>query len=181
MAEIRGPATAEQTSLSTYAKRKAGTGLQESGRSGPAKRIKTDIPAAEKISTQSDKPSGKGVSESSGPSGLPRKHQVNVQNGIYAAERLSCSFEVTHSINFILRGEIYSLKSLTPGSRFHRRIFQERCYTLHGQIGKASFEPGDSTSSTIYPISSSSSSPSRGSIWPAGVSSPSSRGRLSTH
>ncbi|KAF9779210.1 hypothetical protein BJ322DRAFT_1214318 [Thelephora terrestris] len=29
---------------------------------------------------------------------------VNIQNGIYAAERLCCAPEITHSINFILRG-----------------------------------------------------------------------------
>jgi hypothetical protein len=45
--------------------------------------------------------------------GLSQKHPVNVQNAIYAAERLSCSFDTTHSINFILLGEIRVPKTLT--------------------------------------------------------------------
>lgn len=52
--------------------------------------------------------SGKGISGSSRPPAIPKQHPVNVQNGIYAAERLSSSLEITHSINFILRGKVYS-------------------------------------------------------------------------
>ncbi|KAF8318065.1 uncharacterized protein EI90DRAFT_3158646 [Cantharellus anzutake] len=37
-------------------------------------------------------------------SAVPLKHPVHIQNGIYAAERLSCSLDITHAINFILQG-----------------------------------------------------------------------------
>ncbi|KAF8312603.1 uncharacterized protein EI90DRAFT_3093157 [Cantharellus anzutake] len=44
-------------------------------------------------------------------SAVPLKHPVHIQNGIYAAERLSCSLDITHAINFILQGEIQPRKS----------------------------------------------------------------------
>jgi len=44
--------------------------------------------------------------------GLSLKHPANILNGVYAAERLSCSLDITHSINFILLGMIQVPKSL---------------------------------------------------------------------
>ena len=40
------------------------------------------------------------------------EHPASIQNEVYAAARLSCSFGATHSINFILLGEIRNLMPL---------------------------------------------------------------------
>jgi hypothetical protein len=86
-----GPATAEDlpTAMSTNGKRKLRE-LQDDDRTEPPA-----IPS-----------SGKDAAEGSLPPGVSQKHPVSIQNAIYAAERLSCSLEITHSINFILLGEI---------------------------------------------------------------------------
>ena len=73
----------------------------------PAKRTGVQTQSREKSSIQDTENSGKDAAEVSLPPGISQKHPVNIQNGIYAAERLSCSLEITHSINFILLGEIY--------------------------------------------------------------------------
>ena len=71
-----------------------------------SKRAKTGDSSRERSVTKDTEDSEKaGGAGASGPRAIPMKHPVNVQNGIYAAERLSCDLEITHSINFILRGE----------------------------------------------------------------------------
>ena len=81
------------------------------GKEPPSKRIKEQ--GGKDASRGGEADSGKGAARSSNhrAGGLPQKHPVNVQNGIYAAERLSCSLDVTHSINFILLGENQGLIS----------------------------------------------------------------------
>ena len=60
--------------------------------------------------------------EISEPRPITMKHPVNIQNGIYAAERLSCSFDITHSLNFILCGEIL-LSEFFPAAQLTRGLF----------------------------------------------------------
>ena len=64
------------------------------------------------------------ISGSSQPSAIQKKHPVDIQNGIYAAERLPCSLEITHLINFILRGVAHPSKLLIHGNSQHP-VFQE--------------------------------------------------------
>ena len=59
--------------------------------------------AEDGVEPPSKRPTGKGLSQ---------KHPVNIRNGIYAAERLSCAPDITHSINFILLGMIQVPKFL---------------------------------------------------------------------
>ena len=70
-----------------------------------SKRIKTSTSSRGKRSTENTEGSEKEEAGTSGPQELSPKHPVDVQNGIYAAERLSCSLDITHSLNFILRGK----------------------------------------------------------------------------
>ena len=56
------------------------------------------------------------ISGSSQPSAIQKKHPVDIQSGIYAAERLPCSLEITHSINSISRGETHPSKPLIHGN-----------------------------------------------------------------
>ena len=91
--------------MSTNAKRKLSNLLADDNKGGPAmKRSKGD--GHEGSSTQSKEKSGKGGAGGSTTRTVSPKHLVHIRNAIHAAERLSCSFEVTHSINFILLGEI---------------------------------------------------------------------------
>ncbi|KAF8315998.1 uncharacterized protein EI90DRAFT_3293795 [Cantharellus anzutake] len=53
--------------------------------------------------TKRSKTGGDAAGSSERPA-VPQKHPVHIQNGIYAAERLSCSLDITHAINFILQG-----------------------------------------------------------------------------
>ena len=69
------------------------------GEEPPNKRTKDKETPPSVASSGKDTASSK--TKTRGPS-----QRVWVQNGIYAAERLCSSFDVTHSINFILLGEI---------------------------------------------------------------------------
>ena len=109
-------------SCSTSYKRKSAVLADTDNNTGEepvSKRSKGGISGA---STQSGEHSGEGVSEGPQPPAIPEKHPVNVQNAIYAAERLSSSPEITHSINFILRGEILVPRPLIRDSRGSRGI-----------------------------------------------------------
>ena len=81
-----------------------------------SKRVKTDESSQGKSSTENTEEGGEGEAGSSGPREMSPKHPVNIQNGIYAAERLSCSLDITHSLNFILRGKIRCRLSLANGN-----------------------------------------------------------------
>jgi hypothetical protein len=93
--------------ISTDKKRKQAAERSDGNKTATtSKRIKTDGSSQEKGSTQDKEGSGKGAVGNSGPQSISMKHPVNIQNAIYAAERLSCAPDITHSLNFILRGEI---------------------------------------------------------------------------
>jgi hypothetical protein len=114
LSAMKPPPATENVQTNSNTKRKLAAVARDDdgdgdGEEPPSKRAKDreDTP-------QSGGDSGEGVTGSSKPKarGLSQKHPVNVQNGIYAAERLSCSFDVTHSINFILLGETQDLMFL---------------------------------------------------------------------
>ena len=119
-----------------------------------SKRIRVNDPSHEKSQTQNAESSRKGTAGNSGPRGISRKHPVNIQNGIYAAERLSCSLGVTHSLNFILRGECWLSAILRAVQLTQDFMFQGVHYTSRGRTGKTLFKEGASISSTIYLTSS---------------------------
>ena len=112
---MSGPPTGESvlvsTPVSTSLKRKTTALRNTGGNEEPAsKRNKGE---ALGVSTRSGEHGEEDVFQ---PPAIAEKHPVNVQNGIYAAERLSCSLEITHSINFILRGEIHPPRHLIHDS-----------------------------------------------------------------
>jgi hypothetical protein len=140
--------------MSSSAKRKATTTLTEDERrSSAAKRSKHNGQSHEQSSTQSGEHNE--YDDAGGPEPVPisPNHPINIQNGIYAAERLSCSFEVTHSINFILRGEIH-LQTSRRARLTQSPMFQEEQYSSHGRTGKTLSERAASTSLTTCLTSS---------------------------
>ena len=93
--------------ISSDKKRKNESEISDSNKmETTSKRARTGDSSRERSVTKDTEDSEKaGGAGASGPRAIPMKHPVNIQNGIYAAERLSCDLEITHSINFILRGE----------------------------------------------------------------------------
>ena len=147
MASQKPDVTAEITlpdrniKIPSYMKRKAKSTLGDDGGGPAAKRSRIHVSSLGK-SSEIEKNSG----TTPPPQAIPDKHPVNIQNGIYAAERLSCSPEVTHSINFILRGEIHlHLESFMQLHSLRTRR-QEARFTSHGRIDRASSGRGGSTS-----------------------------------
>jgi hypothetical protein len=107
LANRRGPVAAENVAISTDRKRKATAEISDDSETeSNSKRTKTGNSSLENSSTHDMEGRGEGAAGSSEPQEMSMKHPVNIQNGIYAAERLSCSLDITHSLNFILRGEI---------------------------------------------------------------------------
>jgi hypothetical protein len=103
---MKADVTAETAPMSTNTKRRLKAEISCSdGSEPPLKQSRGDDPSHENSSTQGMDDNGKGPAGSYRPRAVSLKHPVNIQNAIYAAERLSCSFEVTHSVNFILLGE----------------------------------------------------------------------------
>ena len=88
-----------------------------------SKRAKTGDSSRERSATKDTEGSEKGAAGASEPRAIPMKHPVNIQNGIYAAERLSCDLEITHSLNFILRGEFRPLKTFRALQLTRESIF----------------------------------------------------------
>jgi hypothetical protein len=155
MALKREPVTAETVGISTDKKRKLDSELSGGEKiASTSKRSKTDDSSGKKSSTPSEEASGTGAAESSGPREISMKHPVNVQNAIYAAERLSCSLDLTHSLNFILIGELWVNGELSHSPTDLGLIFQEAKYTSRGRTGKTSSVRVASTSLTICLTSS---------------------------
>ena len=103
----RPPARAEDDGEQKAIKRKAVAGRSQSNQEPEtSKRPKTGGSGHGGSSAQKTEDSGTCAAGSSGPRGISDKHHINAQNAIYAAERLSCSLDVTHSLNFMLCGEI---------------------------------------------------------------------------
>ena len=71
-----------------------------------SKRIKTGESSGGKSLTENTGEGGKEKTGNSEPQVMSLTDSVNVQNAIYAAERLSCSMDMTHSLNFILQGKL---------------------------------------------------------------------------
>jgi len=99
------PVTAENVGMHSSYKRRLEAAARDCDRELPSRRAKDE---SHRNIPRGGEGSRKGAAESSEVKvmGLSQKDPVNIQNGIYAAERLSCSLDVTHSINFILLGEI---------------------------------------------------------------------------
>lgn len=98
--------------MSTDKKRKLTAEPSDSKKTAAAsKRIKTGGSSHNESSTQKTEDDGAGAAGEPAPPAISPKHPVNIQNAVYAAERLSCSLDITHSLNFILRGEILLLES----------------------------------------------------------------------
>jgi hypothetical protein len=105
---MQEPVTAETVGILTDKKCKLDSELSGGEKiTSTSKRTKTNDSSGKKSSTQNKEASGSGAAESSGPREISMKHPVNVQNTIYTAERLSCSLDLTHSLNFILIGEFW--------------------------------------------------------------------------
>ena len=119
--------------MSTHAKRKVANIL--SGEDRAAKRSKNEGSSRMERSTQDKGDSGKNAAKSLQPPGIPPRSPVNIQNGIYAAERLSCAPEITHSINFILRGEIHTfqISYITQLTK----VWPRRKHDMHHVVGQA--------------------------------------------
>ena len=107
------PATAEDIpkAVLRYHKRRLKDPREDSGIVPAAKRTRIEAQSRERRSTQGKEDSGKGAEESSAPRAVSLDHPSSIRKGTHAAEILSCSPEITHSINFILIGEILQSKS----------------------------------------------------------------------
>ena len=112
---MKAPVTSENVKINSSSKRRLEAVVHDSDGGPPTKRAKDE---GHKKTSHSREDSGNEVTGSSKARtrGLSQTHPVNIQNGICAAERLSCSLDMTHSINFILLGEIQDPKSFTPYS-----------------------------------------------------------------
>ena len=135
--ESKSPATAESAGdrLTTDRKRKNESEISDRNKTA-SKRTKRSKSSSMNTSTQETSGSGSGEEEAAGRSGpqeLSPRHPVNIQNGIYAAERLSCSPDITHSLNFILRGKIRLLQILLH--RNSRGIWRSRERIVHYLVG----------------------------------------------
>jgi len=99
------PVTSENVGMILGSKRRLEAAARDCDRELPNRRAEDE---GHKNTLHSVEDNGKGAAKSSEAKvmGLSQKDPVNIQSGIYAAERLSCSLDVTHSINFILLGEI---------------------------------------------------------------------------
>ena len=107
------PATAEDIpkAVLRYHKRRLKDPREDSGIVPAAKRTRIEAQSRERRSTQGKEDSGKGAEESSAPRAVSLDHPSSIRKGTHAAEILSCFPEITHSINFILIGEILQSKS----------------------------------------------------------------------
>ena len=145
----------DKKKMTTYKKRKKEAELSDNNTPNTSsKRIKANDPSREKSQTPNTESSRKGKTGKSEPQGIPIKHAVNIQNGIYAAQRLSCSLGVTHSLNFILRGEFWLSVILRAVQLTQDFMFQGAHCTSRGRTGKTLSKEGASISSTIYLTSS---------------------------
>jgi len=138
LSETKPPVTSENVQISSSSERRLEAAARDGGEELPSRRATDE---GHKNTSHSKENSGKDTAGSlkARTRGLSQEHPINIQNGIHAAERLSCSSDVTHSINFILLGEIRHpgsfmlCSSLSPRPPRERDIYdvvgQTKCYS----------------------------------------------------
>lgn len=105
-AESKGEATTEGHETVVHKKRTRATRSDSTSIAGSSKRTKAGDSGHEDGSGQNTGGGGKGSGRGPEPRPIGMMNRASVQNATYAAERLSCSLDITHSLNFILYGEI---------------------------------------------------------------------------